>query len=151
MDKIFQILAVFALLMLIVRRFIKGREPRFHPYDYIDRFKPPLATDTAQRLVPATFASLEDRVRYPVEGEVDAFLFDQAGGLLFCYSAVGRLTIFRQLPGEASRQVQELPVPLDCTAIAFDSADGKLYFEAGGFIFVYGHGAAGQAPKSEGR
>ena len=151
MDKIFQILAVFALLMLIVRRFIKGREPRFHPYDYIDRFKPPLATDTAQRLVPATFASLEDRVRYPVEGEVDAFLFDEAGGLLFCYSAVGRLTIFRQLPGEVSRQVQELPVPLDCTAIAFDPADGKLYFEAGGFIFVYGHGAAGQAPKSEGR
>ena len=151
MDKIFQILAVFALLMLIVRRFIKGREPRFHPYDYIDRFKPPLATATAQRLVPATFASLEDRVQYPVEGEVDAFLFDEAGGLLFCYSAVGRLTIFRQLPGEASRQVQELPVPLDCTAIAFDPADGKLYFEAGGFIFVYGHGAAGQAPKSEGR
>ena len=151
MDKIFQILAVFALLMLIVRRFIKGREPRFHPYDYIDRIKPPLATDTARRLVPATFASLEDRVRYPVEGEVDAFLFDEAGGLLFCYSAVGRLTIFRQLPGEASRQVQELPVPLNCTAIAFDPADGKLYFEAGGFVFVYGQGAAGQAPKSEGR
>jgi hypothetical protein len=138
MEKIFQILAVFALMMLVVRRFIRGRESRFHPYDYIDRIKPPLATDLAQRLVPAVFALPEDRGRYPVEGGVDAFLLYETGGLVFCYNAEGRLTIFRQLPTEPIRQLQELAVPLNCTAIAFDPADEKLYFEAGGFLFVYG-------------
>jgi hypothetical protein len=135
MDKIFRILAVFALLMLFVRRFIKGREPRFHPYDYINRIKPPLAPEIAERLVPAVFTLPEDRGQYPVEGGVDAFLLYAAGGLVFCYSAVGRLTIFRQVP---LRQLQELAVPLDCTAIAFDPANERLYFEAAGFLFVYG-------------
>ncbi len=135
MDKIFQILAVFALLMLVVRRFIKGREPRFHPYDYINRVKPPLPPVVAERLVSAVFVLPEDRGRYPVEGGADAFLLYAAGGLVFCYSAVGRLTIFRQSP---LRQVQELAVPLDCTAIAFDPDDERLYFETGGSLFVYG-------------
>jgi hypothetical protein len=135
MEKIFQILAVFALMMLIVRRFIKGREPRFHPYDYIGRIKPPLPPGVAERLVSAVFVLPEDRGRYPVEGGVDAFLLYAAGGLVFCYSAVGRLTIFRQVP---LRQLQELAVPLDCTAIAFDPGDERLYFEAGGYLFVYG-------------
>jgi hypothetical protein len=148
MDKIFQILAVFALMMLIVRRFIKGREPRFHPYDYINRIKRPLPPVVAERLVSAVFrpaeeggmslqggGEFEDRGRYPVEGGVDAFLLYAAGGLVFCYSAVGRLTIFRQTP---LRQVQELAVPLDCTAIAFDPDDERLYFETGGSLFVYG-------------
>jgi hypothetical protein len=66
---------------------------------------------------------------------VDAFLLYTAAGLVFCYSAVGRLTIFRQAP---LRQLQELAVPLDCTAIAFDPGDERLYFEAGGYLFVYG-------------
>jgi|ERR1700722_8358178 hypothetical protein len=135
MDKIFQILAVFALLMLVARRFIKGREPRFHPYDYINRIKPPLPPAVAERLVSAVFVLPEDRGRYPVEGGVDAFLLYEAGGLVFCYSAVGRLTLFRQQP---LRQLQELAVPLDCTAIAFDPADERLYFEAGGSLLVYG-------------
>lgn len=122
-------------MMLIIRRFIRGREPRFHPYDYIVRIKPPLASVIAQRLVPAVFTLPEDRGRYPVEGGVDAILLYDAGGLVFCYSAVGRLTIFRQQP---LRQLQELAVPLDCTAIAFDPADERLYFEAEGSLLVYG-------------
>jgi hypothetical protein len=152
MDKIFQILAVFALLMLIVRRSIRGREPRFHAYDYINRVKPPLPMEIAQRLVPAIFGSMEeggtsldnwgawfgDGGRFPVEGGVDAFLVVEAVGLLFCYNAGGRLTIFRQRPNESVRQLQDLAVPLDCTAIAFDPANERLYFEAGGFLFVYG-------------
>jgi hypothetical protein len=138
MDKIFQILAVFALMMLIVRRFIRGREPRFHAYDFIDRIKPPLAEVVAQRLVPAEFMLPEERGRYPVEGGVDAVLVVEAVGMAFCYSAVGRLTIFREVTGVPLRQLQELAVPLDCTAIAFDPANERLYFEAGGFLFVYG-------------
>jgi hypothetical protein len=135
MDKIFQILAVFALMMLIVRRFIKGREPRFHPYDYVSRIKPPLPPAVVERLVSAVFVLPEDRGRYPVEGGVDAFLLYPAGGVVFCYSAVGRLTIFRQVP---LRQLQEFAAPLDCTAIAFDPVDERLYFEVGGSLFVYG-------------
>jgi hypothetical protein len=120
---------------LIVRRSIRGREPRFHPYDYITRIKPPVAEVVAQRLVPAVFTLPEDRGRYPVEGGVDAVLLYEGGGLVFCYSAVGRLTIFRHQP---LRQLQELAAPLDCTAIAFDPADERLYFEAGGALLVYG-------------
>jgi hypothetical protein len=135
MEKIFQILAVFALMMLVVRRFIKGREPRFHPYDYVSRIKPPLPPVVAERLVSAVFVLPDDRGRYPVEGGLDAFLLYPAGGLVFCYSAVGRLTIFRQAP---LRQLQELAVPLDCSAIAFDPGNERLYFEAGDALFVYG-------------
>jgi hypothetical protein len=134
MDKIFQILAILGLLMLLITRFIMGREPRYRPYDYLRRFKPPLPPAVEERLImaePGTPEGLE-----VVEGGVDLFVV--AEGLVFCYSAVGRLTIFRR-QGERYKQMQELSVPLQCTAIAFDLTDGILYFEAGGFIFAYGN------------
>ena len=53
MDKIYQILAVFALIMLLVSRFIRGREVRYHSYDFIRRFKPPLPAEVEERLQPA--------------------------------------------------------------------------------------------------
>ena len=121
MDKIFQILAVFVVLLLVISRFIKGREPRYRPYDYIKRFKPPLPADVEARLIPW----------------VDGILDHDAEGLRFSYEAVGRLTIYRR-EGDRYQQKQELPVPLDCVAMALDPADGKLYFESSGFIFVYG-------------
>ena len=34
MEKIFQILAVFVLMMLLITRFIRGREPRYAWYFY---------------------------------------------------------------------------------------------------------------------
>lgn len=134
MDKIFQILAVLVLLMLLISRFIKGREPRYRPYDYIKRFKPPLPPGVEERLIAAAPGAPEGVTA--VEGGVDLSVIWEE--IVFCYSAVGRLTIFRR-EGERYKQMQELPVPLQCTAMAFDPADGILYFEAGGFLFVYGN------------
>jgi hypothetical protein len=131
MEKIFQILAVFVLLMLLISRFIKGREPRYRPYDHIKRFKPPLPPGVEERVIAATVGAPEGLAG----GMVDMFISDEE--LLFCYNAEGRLTIYRR-EGDKYRQKQELPVPLDCTAMALDPAEGKLYFEAGGFIFEYG-------------
>lgn len=135
MDKIFQILAVFVMLMLLISRFIKGREPRYHPYDYIKRMRPPLPEPIVERLITAVAGRPAVFGAALFEGRVDLFVADE--GLLFCYSAEGRLTIYRR-EGDKYRQKQELPVPLDCAAMAFDHTDGKLYFEADGSIFVYG-------------
>jgi hypothetical protein len=128
MDKIFQILAVFALIMLLVSRSIRGREPRYNPFDFIRRFQPPLPAEVEARLKPATPGAAG-------ELEADMFVIDE--GLAFCYSAVGRLVIYRW-ERQKYRQKQELAVPLDCVAMAFDPIDGKLYFESGGYIFQYG-------------
>ena len=132
MDKIFQILAVFVLLMLIISRFIRGKEPRYRPYDFIRRFKPPLSPDVEARLKVAVPGPPDELAAGVVEGEVDMYVAYE--GLVFCYSAEGRLTILHNW-----KVKQELPVPLDCVAMALDPADGKLYFEAGGFIFLYGN------------
>lgn len=131
MDKIFQILAVFALIILLASRFIRGRGVRYQPYDYIRRFRPPLPAEVEARLKPAVSGAPEGLAAGSVEGQVDMSIVHD--GLVFCYGAQGRLTILRE-----SKVRQELPVPLDCVAMALDPADGKLYLEAGGFIFVYG-------------
>ena len=135
MDKIFQILAVLILLVLLISRFIRGREPRYLPYDFIKRFKPPLPPVVEARLITAVAGAPEELDADAVEGTVDMFV--AAEGLVFCYGAEGRLTIFRQR-GERYKQMQELSVPLLCTAMAFDPYDGSLYFETGGFLFLYG-------------
>lgn len=131
MDRIFQILVVLALVMLLVSRFIKGREPRYRPYEYIRRQKPPLPEGVEERLIPAVPGPPEGFA----EGRVDWAIDHE--GLVFCYNAEGRLTIYRR-EGDRYKQKQELPVPLDCPAMALDPEDGKLYFEASGFIFLYG-------------
>lgn len=134
MEKILQILAVFVILMLVISRFIRGREPRYRPYDYLLRRKPPLPPEVEQRLVAAVFSPVNGH--YPVTA--DAFLFDEANRLMFCYSAEGALVIFREQAAEKYKEMQSLAVPLNCTAMALDPTDNNLYFEAGGFLFVYG-------------
>jgi hypothetical protein len=130
MDKIFQILAVLVLLTLLVSRFIKGQEERFLPYEYIRRFRPPLPPGMEERLIMAIAGVPEGLM----EGRVDLFIAHE--GLVFCYNAEGRLTIYRR-DADRYRQKQELPVPLDCIAMAMDAADGKLYFEVSGFIYEF--------------
>lgn len=131
MDKIFQILAVLVLLILLISRFIKGREARYRPYDYLKRLSPPLPPEIEARLKMAVIGAPEDLATGIVEGNVDLYIADE--DLVFCYGAEGRLTILSQ-----SKVKQELPVPLACTAMALDPTDGKLYFEVGEFIFLYG-------------
>ena len=136
MEKIFRILVVFVLLMVIVSRFIRGKEPAYRSYGYITRGKPPLPAATEQRLIPAVFGSAE----YPVGGDADAFLFDAASNLLFCYSSKGSLTIFRRRAEETYKEMQWLAVPLNCTGLALDPVESRLYFEVEGSLFVYGAG-----------
>jgi hypothetical protein len=142
MEKVLQILIVFVLLMLVVSRFFREREPRFRPYDYLNRLRLPLPAGVQERLIGAVFG-VEEAVEWAklgVEGYADAFLFDEDSRLLFCYSVVGRLVIYRRGAKGICRQMQELAAPLDCTAMALDPADGRLYFEAGDHLFVYGAG-----------
>jgi len=136
MEKIFRILVVFVLLMVIISRFIRGREPAYRSYGYLTRRKPPLPAAIEQRLIPAVFGSPE----YPVGGDADAFLFDAASDLLFCYSSKGSLTIFRRRAEDTYKEMQWLAVPLNCTALALDPQESRLYFEAEGSLFVYGAG-----------
>ncbi|HLZ86322.1 MAG TPA: hypothetical protein VKQ52_03730 [Puia sp.] len=134
MEKVLQIIAVFALIMLIIHRFIRGREPAYRGYNYLTRLQPPLIAEVGQRLITAVFgAGTED-----VPGQVDAFILDEERQLLFAYSAVGSLTIYRRKEGDGFKEMQWLAAPLNCTGMALDPQDGKVYLEAGGFLFVYG-------------
>lgn len=121
-------------MMLIVNRFIRGREPRYRPYGYLTRLKPPLASEVGQRLITAVFGVAKEGV----PGVVDAFISDEGGRLLFCYSAVGSLIIYRRREEGNFKEMQWLAAPLNCTGMALDPMDGKLYLEAGGYLFVYG-------------
>ena len=138
MDKIFRIGIVSLFLLLLIARFIRGRGKPYRSYDYITRLKPPLREETGQRLKAAVAGAPEGLGEHAVEGSVEAYLYDDTSELLFCYSAEGRLTILRRSGKGGYRPVQELSVPLDSTTIALDPEDGKLYFEAGGYWFVYG-------------
>ncbi len=51
MEKIFQILAVFVLLMLVITRFIRDREFKFREYIFLRRIRYPLPADISQRLL----------------------------------------------------------------------------------------------------
>ncbi|HXB95584.1 MAG TPA: hypothetical protein VNU70_10510 [Puia sp.] len=125
MEKVFQILAVFAVMMLVIYRFIRGRGHSYRPYEFVVRLRPPLPAEVEQRLIVAEHG---EGCRLEMEDFV------------FCYRAEGSLTIYRRQQQGRDRQVQELAVPLDCTAVAMDPIDKRLYFEAGGYWFIYGQG-----------
>jgi len=50
----------------------------------------------------------------------------------------GRLTIYRRLAGGVKRELQELSVPLDCSAMWWSPQDRKIFLEEEGEWFVYG-------------
>ena len=125
MDKVLQILLVFGLVTLLIHRFIRGKGPQYLPYDFLVRLRPPLAVGVEQRL----------HIAEPVEGEGFELEKDD---LLFSYRLTGSLTIYRRRQQGGKREMQELAVPVDCTAMAIDPTNNKLYFEAGGYWFVYG-------------
>ena len=122
MEKVLQIVAVFVLMMLIIQRFIRGREPAYRPFNYLTRMKPPLAVEVAQRLVQGGLEA----------GQTDAFIVDESRRLLFSYNVAGSLTIHWQ-----KREMQWLAAPPNCTAMMLDPEEGRLYLEAEGFLFVY--------------
>ena len=127
MEKILQIVAVFVVMALVIHRFIRGKEPAYRPYNYLTRLKPPVAAEVGQRLVAAVFD----------EG-VDAFLVDETRQLSFTYGATGSLTIHRRRAEGQLKEMQWLAAPLNCTGMALDPQEGRLYLEAEGYLFVYG-------------
>ena len=136
MEKILQILAVFALLMLAVTRFIRERDSTFRRFGFLGRSKVGLRGDG--ELIEGVFGPAEERERLGVPDGADAFLFDEESRLLFCYTVEGRLTIYRRLAGGVKRELQELSVPLDCSAMWWSPQDRKIFLEEGGEWFVYG-------------
>ena len=134
MEKILQILAVFVLLALVIHRFIRGREPVYQPFDYLARLKPPLAAEISGRLLRAIIG----------DGEGDVVLADEARQLEFLYSAAGSLTIYWR-----TKERQWLAAPLNCTSMAIDTEDGRLYLEAEGYWFVYGRSKNPTVPPTQ--
>jgi len=123
MDKVFQILIVFGLVTLFIYRFIRGREQSYRPYEFILRLRAPLAVEVEQRLI---IAAAEEGFRLETEH------------LLFHYRPEGSLTIYRRRPQGRDREVQEMAVPVECTAMGIDPVEGRLYLAADGYVYVYG-------------
>jgi hypothetical protein len=58
--------------------------------------------------------------------------------MVLLYRLDGKLTINRRMAGGRNRELQELAVPMDCTGIAWDPEEQKIYLEEDGDFFVYG-------------
>jgi hypothetical protein len=136
MERVLQILAVFGLLMLLIWRSIRGREGRFRRFSYLARVRPPLEAEVTERLVLGVFGA--DGEAYGVPLDADAILWDDDSRMLLFYRLDGKLTINRRMAGGRNRELQELAVPMDCTGIAWDPQERKIYLEEGGDWFVYG-------------
>ena len=63
---------------------------------------------------------------------------DETRQLLFTYKAEGSLVIHRRKGENRLEEMQWLAAPLNCTGMALDAEDGKLYLEAEGYLFLFG-------------
>ena len=138
MDKVLQILAVFALLMLLIWRSIRGREDRFRRFSYMARVRPPLSEEVRQRLVVGVFGQAGVREAFGVGNEAEAFLWDEETRMLLLYWRDGKLVIYRRMGGGRNREMQELAVPMDCTGMGWDPEERRIYLEEDGDWFAYG-------------
>src|SRR5580658_9346062 len=129
MDKVLQILAVFALLMLLIWRSIRGREDRFRRFSYMARVRPPLSEEVRHRLVVGIFGQAGVREALGETNEAEAFLWDEESRMLLLYWRDGKLTIYRRMGGGRNREMQELAVPMDCTGMGWDPVERKIYVE----------------------
>jgi hypothetical protein len=138
MEKVLQILAVFALLVLLIWRSIRGREDRFRRFSYVARVRPPLSEEVRHRLVDGIFGAAGERQALKVPDEAEAFLWDEESRMLLLYWRDGKLAIYRRMAGGRSRELQELAVPMDCSGIAWDPGERRIYLEEDGDWFIYG-------------
>jgi hypothetical protein len=171
MEKILQILAVFALLMLVITWFFRDREFKLRDYVFSYRFRGSLPIEIRQRMFSGVVSPVEegelvqvidhenglvfrrgpDKVRaLEIADEhtgliistseidtVDAILFDPATRLIYCYGALGSITIIRQSGRDNYRVVQSLAAPVDGVVLSLDPKDKKIYVDAGGSYFVF--------------
>jgi len=171
MEKILQILAVLALLMLVINWFFRDREFKLRDYVFSYRFRGSLPIEIRQRMLSGEVSPAEEG--YPVQvidqenslvfrrgpdkvraleiadehtgliistseiDTVDAILFDPATRLIYCYGALGSITIIRQSGRDNYRVVQSLAAPVDGVVLSIDPKDKRIYVEAGGSYFVF--------------
>ena len=138
MEKVLQILLVFALLMLVIWRSIRGKEGRFRRFSYLSGLQQPLSGEIRQRWIAGKFGAAEERSGYGVPEDADAFLIDEDSGLLMCYRIEGKLLIYHWSPGGRNKELQEMSVPMDCTGLSWDPEERKIYLEEGDYWYVYG-------------
>src|SRR5580658_7518925 len=136
MDKVLQILAVFALLMLLIWRSMRGREERFRRFSYMARVRPPLSEEVRHRLVDGVFGPDGGREVFGVPDEAEAFLWDEESRMLLLYWRDGKLVVYRRMAGGRNRELQELAVPMDCSGVAWDPEERRIYLEEDGDFFV---------------
>jgi hypothetical protein len=136
MEKIFQILVVFALLMLIIRWFFRDRELKFRDYIFSHRFRGGIPPEISQRVLTAVVTPLEGahpargQVADPVPGQVadPAPVIDTENGLIF---RRGREKISAlEIADEHTGQI--------IAAVEIDSVDAILFDPAIRWIFCYG-------------
>jgi hypothetical protein len=172
MEKILQILAVFALLMLVITWFFRDREFKLRDYVFSYRFRGSLPTGIRQRMLSGAVSPLEEGEPVQVTDHenglvfrrgpdmaraleiadeqtgliisttelidtVDAILFDPATRLIYCYGAIGSITIVRQSGRDNYRIEQTLAAPVDGAVLSLDPKDKKIYLDAGGSYFVF--------------
>ena len=146
MEKVLQILVVFGLLMLLIWRSIRSREERIRRFSFLLRLRPPLEERVRTRLIVGkVVTNLRVQGEFPDEYEsrlglpndADAWLLDEECRLMLCYRNVGKLTIYRRSTHHI-RELQELPVPMDCSNLAWDPVEREIYLEEDGDWFVYG-------------
>jgi hypothetical protein len=128
MEKIFQILVVFALMMLIIRWFFRDRELKFRDYIFSHRFRGGMPSEISRRVLTAVVTPLE--VVDPVPGEVadPAPVIDIENGLIF---RRGREKISAlEIADEHTGQV--------IAAVEMDGVDAILFDPAIRWIFCYG-------------
>ncbi|HEV2354018.1 MAG TPA: hypothetical protein VGR89_07235 [Puia sp.] len=137
MEKVLQILLVTALLMLVIWRSIRGRDEWFRPWSYLVRVRAPLPESIGERLLTGTFGPAAVRMNHSVPDDADAWLLDEEHRILLCYRLDGKITIFRLGTPGGKREFQEMSVPMDCSALAWDPEERKIYLEEGGYWYVY--------------
>ncbi len=120
--------------MLLIWRGIRERDEQFRRFSYLARVRPPLEAEVTERLVNGVFGA----EAYGIPVDTDAFLLDEDSRMLLLYRLDGKLTINRRMAGGRNRELQELAVPMDCTGLAWDPQERKIYLEEDGDWFVYG-------------
>lgn len=165
MEKIFQILVVFALMVFVITWFMRGKDRKFREYSFSGRFTFPLSGDMHRDLVtasvvgPVEAADAENHLLFrggsgkileiidgvnnlitgtvSLDWDADVVLFDPGTRLIFCGSVEGAVTIIRPATQGSYKVLQRLAVPKDCTALSLDPHNGKLYVHVGTSVFVY--------------
>jgi hypothetical protein len=145
MEKIFQILIVFALLIFAITWFLRSKERKWQDYVFSGQFTFPLSGDMHRDLLTAVVGdrhgedaiALAGLAELEWEANADVILFDPVTRLIYCGSMEGVVTIIRQSTQGGYKTLQQLIIPKECTALSLDPHTGKLYVHVGATVFVY--------------